>query len=135
MSGKKIFYISLAAVGAFAIYNYLQKQKAAPVFFKKKLKANYNARTIPPFGIFISDENRDNKALIEHEQVHWQQYRDKGLLRFYYDYFTQLKKYGYDNMPMEKVARTNETEYCQNNYTACVRNGTAKTVSNPSFRK
>lgn len=45
-----------------------------------------------------------------------------------------MKQFGYDKMPMEIEARKNESDYCKNNYTECVRNGTAKTVYNPNFR-
>ena len=45
-----------------------------------------------------------------------------------------MKQYGYDKMPMEKEARKNETEYCKENYTGCVRTGQAQTVFNPNFR-
>ncbi len=116
------------------IYNEFQKRSEPNIFYRKNLAGNYNAKTIPPFGIFIKESERGNTALLEHEKVHWKQYREKGLVKFYYQYIKELKTYGYDQMPMEKEARANETEYCKNNYTQCVREGKAKTIHNPKFR-
>lgn len=120
---------------AFLLYNTKQKNRNnAPVFYKKDFVKNYNARTIPPVGIFIKESEKENKALLEHEKVHWKQYQKRGLIKFYTDYYSQLKKYGYDKMPMETEARYNESEYCKKNYTECVRNDKANTVFNPNFR-
>lgn len=117
------------------IYNYIQRKRITPpVYYKNKLIKNYNARTIPPFGIFIKESERNNDELLQHELIHWKQYQEKGLINFYHHYITELKKHGYDNMPMEKEARINESEYCQDNYTECVRSGEAQTIYNPNFR-
>ena len=122
-------------VGLFVTYNYVQRnRKKPPVFYRKKLAKNYNARTIPPFGIFIKEDEKNNKELLEHELTHWKQYEEKGFIDYYVDYTKQMKQFGYDKMPMEIEARKNESDYCKNNYTECVRNGTAKTVYNPNFR-
>lgn len=122
-------------VGGFIIFNIIQRaRKSIPVFFKKSLFKKYNARTIPPFGIYIKESEKDNKELVDHEKVHWKQYQKNGLINYYKNYLKQLKKYGYDKMPMEQAARKNETEYCKQNYTKCVRTGESKTVYNPVFR-
>lgn len=134
-TSTKIISLLAIASGIVITYNIIQRRrKKPPIFFKKELAKNYNARTIPPFGIFIKESEKDNKELIDHEIVHWKQYQNKGLIRFYIDYAKEMKELGYDKMPMEKEARVNESEYCQNNYTECVRNGQAKTVYNPNFR-
>lgn len=96
----------------------------------KKLPFNYNAITVPPFGIFSTS---NEVALIEHERVHWQQYQRMGLLPYYINYAIGSAQ-GYDANPMEMEARANETDYCRANYTACVRSGQAKTIANPRFR-
>ena len=129
---------SLAIAGTIliglVIYNAAQRRRILPpVFVRKTLAKNYNARTIPPFGIFIAESQKDNKALLDHELVHWNQYQKMGLLNFYAQYLSEKKKHGYDNMPMEIEARRNESEHCKTNYTECVRNGTSKTVHNPNF--
>lgn len=121
--------------GIAIIYNAIQrKRNTPPVFYKKKLLNNYNARTIPPFGIYIKDSEKENKELLNHELIHWKQYQDKGLVKYYADYSKQINEFGYDKMPMEKEARVNESEYCKDNYTECVRNGLSNTVHNPNFR-
>ncbi|WP_204343853.1 hypothetical protein [Psychroserpens algicola] len=66
--------------------------------------------------------------------MHWKQYQKKGLIGFYYDYYNELKIYGYDKMPMEIEARFWESDNCKLNYTECVRSGKSVTVFNPDFR-
>lgn len=129
----------LTGIGIFAglaiIYNaYQRRRKDTPIFIRKNLAKNFNARTIPPFGIYVKESEKDNKALIEHEKIHWKQYQERGLINFYSQYAKEIKQYGYDKMPMEKEARKNETEYCKENYTECVRTGQSQTVFNPKFR-
>ena len=129
----------LAATGIIivlvSIYNFHSRmRKNIPVFVRKNLAKNYNARTIPPFGIYVKESEKDNHELLNHEKVHWKQYQEMGLLKFYSKYKSELRKHGYDEMPMEKEARENESEYCKSNYTECVRNGDSKTIYNPNFR-
>lgn len=134
MKTSTIIIGATAVVGLLALFNSAQKKNNNPkIFVKKKLFGNYNARTIPPFGIWITEAQKDNQELINHELTHWKQYQQKGLLKFYSDYKQQFDQYGYDNMPMEIEARANESDFCKLNYTQCVRNGMAKTVFNPNF--
>ena len=132
MNASKII---IGSIIVFIIYNELQKRKPAKVYYRKRLANNYNARTIPPFGIYVLESQKNNSALIDHELIHWKQYQEKGLFKFYNDYLKELNQFGYDSMPMEIAARSNESEYCKLNYTECVRNGKAKTVFEPNFRK
>lgn len=135
MSIGAIVGISVGVIAGFAIYNSIQRRRLTPpIYYRKSLAKNYNARTIPPFGVYIKESERNNKALLEHELVHWEQYRQKGLIGFYRQYHKEMKEHGYDKMPMEKEARYNESEYCQENYTECVRSGMALTASDPMFR-
>jgi len=129
--------ISLLAVGGFILYNEYAKKNKPKIIVRKKLagNTNFNAMTIPPFGIFIDEKQKDNKALLDHEMVHWKQYQELGLLKYYGKYMSETSDGGYDNSAMEKEARTNESGYCQDNYTECVRNGVAQTVHNPNFRR
>lgn len=134
-TGGIIVGIGAGVVGlAFIFYNANQRSKSSSVYFVKNLAGNYNARTIPPFGIYVKESEKNNQELINHELVHWKQYQEKGLLNYYFSYANQMKQYGYDKMPMEKEARVNESEYCKENYTECVRSGMAKAVYNPEFR-
>ena len=134
---KKEYVIlgSIFSVLLFAAYNAYQRQKSPRIYIRKKLSSGYNARTIPPFGIYIDESEQNNQELINHELVHWKQYQKKGLLNYYFRYFNELNEYGYDKMPMEQEARANESKYCKNNYTKCVRSGEANTIYKPDFRQ
>ncbi len=136
MDGKKdILLITGFFVLGLVVYNMIQKKRnQPPLFVRKKLLNNYNARTIPPFGIYLKESEKYNNELLKHELVHWRQYQEKGLINFYRDYFIEMKNHGYDKMPMEKEARKNETPFCQENYTYCVRTGKSNTIQNPKFR-
>ncbi|WP_051364337.1 hypothetical protein [Flavobacterium limnosediminis] len=131
---KPVIALGILAALGFALYNESQKKKRPPVYYRKNLTGGYNAKTIPPFGIYILESQKENKALLEHELIHWKQYQEKGLFKFYFDYYNQYNSYGYDNMPMEIEARANEDDFCRTNYTHCVRNGLAKTIFEPNFR-
>ena len=111
-----------------------RKRKTPPVYYKKSLLGGYNARTLPPFGIYISEQHKGNEALLEHEMKHWEQYEASGVIGYYLSYLYNHLAYGYDANPMEVTARTRESAYCKQNYTECVRNGTAVTIHNKNFR-
>lgn len=119
---------------AFLIYSERQRVKCPGIYFRKKILLGYNARAIAPFGIYIKESEKTNQALLEHELIHWRQFQDLGLVRFYAKYFYQLARFGYDRAPMEIQARANESEYCKLNYTECARSGQSLTVKNSSFR-
>lgn len=127
--------IFVPTVIAFFVYNLIQKnRKDVPVYYKNRLYKNYNARTIPPFGIYVNKKNKNNAELLNHEKIHWKQYQDKGLINYYSEYLNEINNFGYDNSPMEISARINESNYCKTNYTDCVRTGKSKTIFNPHFR-
>ena len=136
MYKKEIYIGGFIALGFFIAYNYKQKKKTPKVYVRKIL-GNYNARTIPPFGIYVSAEQKDNKKILEHEMEHWKQYQRDGLLGFMFKYAKENIFNGYDGNKYEIEARKNtgESIYCQKNYTECVRNGLAKTIYNKNFRK
>lgn len=134
MSVKNIVIGVGLLTGLLVLYNAKQKRNNTPnIYFKKKLRGSFNAITIPPFGIWVLESQKNNQALINHELVHWKQYQEKGYFKFYADLESERQKYGYDLMPMEIEARANENEYCKTNYTECVRTGQSKTVYNPNF--
>jgi len=107
------------------------------VFYLNKLPKNFNAQSIPPFGIFVSKKEKDNQILLNHEKHHWKEYNKRGAILFYLKYFYQYLFYGYDKMPLEIEARkeVKETKFCQENYTECVRTNKAITVQNDKFRQ
>ncbi len=110
--------------------------KIPNILIKKRLPFNYNAQTIPPFGIVLLEKEKDNEMLLRHELVHWLQYQKTGAIIFYLKYVLQKAFYGYDKMPMEIEARklSEEKTNCLTNYTSCVRDGLANTVINKNFR-
>lgn len=73
---------------------------------------------IPPFGTFV-DADHDNTQVREHEDGHYAQWKTMGTPLFYLAYLYEYLVYGYNDMPMEKECRTNETPFCQQNYTTC----------------
>ena len=137
---NKTKYIIIGTIAVsliiFAIYNYRQRHNNYPkIFYKDNLPFNYNANTIPPFGIFISKKEKGNGMLLKHEMVHWNQYQKEGLLKFCFGYIKENIKNGYDGNKYEKEALIKSGEKAIDNYTNSVRNGTALTIYNPNFRK
>ncbi len=129
--------LALIGIGSFIIYNEIQKRNDNPkVFYVNRIPGGFNGCILPPFGILINESQRDNKILIEHEKVHWQQYQREGLLPFLANYWAEHFKHGYDLNPYEIEARlkSGEIPCCLHNYTECVRNGLSLTVHNPNFR-
>ena len=137
MNGKVIgLSVSIGCSLAFIYYCWKQRQNDNPrIFYRENLANNNNARTVPPFGILVKESEKDNRALLEHEMVHWRQFQREGLLRFVFGYAMESATNGYDRNKYEIEARANEVEYCKTNYTECVRNGRSNTVFNPGFRK
>ena len=128
---KKIIIVGIVLY----FFNEYKRNRPPKIYYVKSLPKGYNAQTIPPFGIFIKEEYKNNMELLEHELVHWKQYQRMNLLPFYFQYFKELREYGYDNAPMEIEARFIENDFCKKNYTQCVRDGIAKTISNKNFKK
>lgn len=129
--------ILLAFTGLIIADYMFAKINTKPNFIiKDELPFNYNAQTIPPFGIFITKEQSHNKKLIEHEMTHWKQYNKMGSLLFLLSYLIEKGVYGYDEMPLEIEARkkVGESVFCQKNYSYCVKNGHSITVKNNAFR-
>lgn len=129
--------IAIAGALLFWLYNEKQKRNNNPkVYYVNKIPGGYNGCIIPPFGIFITEAQRNNKVLLEHERVHWMQYQREGLTPFLINYWKEHFKNGYDLNPYEIEARllSGENECCLIDYTSCVREGRSKTVFNPLFK-
>ena len=101
MVNKKV----LLVFGSVLIVDYLLAQVNKPKIYIVDNKKNYNAQVVPPFGIYINKSQSDNNLLLQHEMVHWKQYRRTGAILFYLRYLVENVIYGYDNMPMEIEAR------------------------------
>jgi hypothetical protein len=79
--------------------------KDPKIYYVKYLLPPFRAMTIPPFGIFIKLKYKGNKQILQHDLIHWKQYKRMGLIMYYLRYFIQLIIIGYDTMPMELEAR------------------------------
>lgn len=139
MAGAKkhsVLWFTVGAVGVVALYSAHMRRMPPPLFIRDELPFGHNAMTVPPVGVFVAKRHLGNKRLMLHELQHWKQFQRQGLVKFYYRYFSDLVKHGYDGSPMEKEARqaAGECEGCQNYYTECVRNGFSCTVHEPNFR-
>jgi len=93
------------------------KGKAGPpkVKYVRTLPYPRQAMTVPPFGVFILDKYRGSETIYTHELCHWDQYRARGLRRFYRDYFGHTLKDGYSGNTMEKECYQKENEAESNN--------------------
>lgn len=128
--------IILFTVGFFLWEEHQRKRSQVSVFYVNNLWNNYNAVTVPPFGIFILKSEKGNCALLQHELIHWRQYQQEGLLPFIYNYYRENQMSGYENNKYEIEARieSGELPECIYNYSECVRCGNSITVYNPKFR-
>ncbi len=68
------------------------------------------ASTIPPFGIFIesnyrNENSNDPCSILKHENIHWEQYKRMGLISFHYNYLKCYINSGRINNWMEEEAR------------------------------
>lgn len=68
----------------------------------------YAGITLPPFGMFIVREHINNERLIRHEQAHWRQAQQLGIVKFYVKYLWLSLRHGYRDNPMEVEARAAE---------------------------
>lgn len=60
---------------------------------------------IPHIGIFIKEDYKEDETLLEHELIHWKQYKRMGSIVFLLRYLFQFITIGYDTMPLELEAR------------------------------
>ena len=68
------------------------------------------ASTLPPMGIFIESKFKSEKtnepcSILNHEEIHWEQYKRMGLFSFHFNYFKLYFKKGRINNWMEVEAR------------------------------
>jgi hypothetical protein len=71
-------------------------------------KTGYKGITLPPFGIFITEDRIDNQRLRNHELAHWKQAQELGVVKFYAKYLWLNVRHGYKENPMEVEARKAE---------------------------
>jgi len=121
-------------LGVLAFSYYKRKKSKVSVYYVKSILGNYNGIMIPLIGVFIKESERGNQKLLNHELIHWEQYKREGLIMIP-NYIVENLRNGYDKNPYEIESRVNENDYCKYNYTECVRSGISNTISNPNFRK
>jgi len=119
----------------FIVWKLQRFNKNPTIFYVKKPFGNFNGYILPPFGVVIKNTEKGNTDFLTHELTHWAQWRENGVL-FLIDYYNQQNKNGYklNKYEIEARKKSGESEYCQTNYTECVRSGEAK-AHNPNFRK
>lgn len=64
--------------------------------------------TVKPY-LFVVDP--ENKVLVNHERIHYEQQQKIGLVRFVITYWYQCLKYGYTKAPLELEAAMNEKDF------------------------
>jgi hypothetical protein len=112
--------------------------KKQPYIFYWPYTFQYNGFIIPMVGIVINKSLKDHpnkQNLIDHEMIHWKQYKKYTVILFLFLYLCDVLYHGYDLSLFEIEARYNENKWVKYNYTAAVRQGFAKTPHNPNFRK
>lgn len=63
------------------------------------------------YGIFIHKSKKGDGRILAHELTHTMQFeRFGGIAGFLNEYISQFLKFGYDRMPLEKEARSNENK-------------------------
>lgn len=92
------------------------KKVSPKIFYVRFVIPPFRAMTIPPLGIFVKKNFKNDFQVLQHDLIHWNQYKRMGLILFYFRYLIQLLIIGYDTMPMEMEARQNEDEKTKWNY-------------------
>ena len=100
-----IFLVLILTIIILDIFKY-----PSVVYLPFRIPGKQMAITIPPFGMFIEkqfrDEDRSDPCTVyRHEMEHWKQYKRMGLTSFYYNYLKVYFKYGRFNNWMEREAR------------------------------
>jgi hypothetical protein len=98
---KYVLLFLFVALVVYIVFLDLNKNVNRPTTrIVKRLPHPRSAMTIPPFGILIKEGN-DTKEIRRHEACHWKQYQKLGLLPFYFNYFREHIKNGYDQNAYE----------------------------------
>ena len=90
--------------------------KPPKIYYVKRLIYPFRAMTVPPLGIFIKEDWKDDKQVKTHSDLHWKQYLRMGFFLYYVRYLLQLLIIGYDTMPMEMECRRFDSPHNRWNY-------------------
>ena len=77
------------------------------IYSCKYLK-KFSGISLAPLGVFIRPDRLNDKRLIQHERIHWQQQKEMGILPFYLWYLAEGLWKGYPNISFEREAYENE---------------------------
>jgi hypothetical protein len=94
----------------------MKNKKQPKIYYVSWVIPPFRAMTVPPFGIFVKKKFKGDKQILNHDLIHWKQYKRMGLFMYYFRYFMQLLLIGYDTMPMEMEARQNDDDTTKWNY-------------------
>lgn len=73
-----------------------------------KYLGRFSAITLSPLGVFIKPDLLANKALLNHEKIHWQQQKEMLILPFYVWYVVEWMFKGYRQISFEREAYEND---------------------------
>lgn len=73
-----------------------------------KYLGKFSGITLAPIGIFIKPARLNDPAILNHEQIHWQQQKEMLIIPFYIWYVIEWLFKGYRQISFEKEAYLNE---------------------------
>lgn len=117
---KRYQYAALPETPDKMVRIYYVSAKAFPIF---------RALMIPYIGVFIKKQYENDHTLLEHEMIHWRQFKRMGAIVFLIRYVLQFVFIGYDSMPFELEARQSDESlwnYRQRKWHGMTRKGIAR---------
>ena len=78
---------------------------------KCKYLKKWAAITIGPIGIFINPDRVNNRVLLNHERIHWEQQRKYWYIGFYLKYLYEYLTKGYRNISFEREAYLHQKDF------------------------
>lgn len=73
-----------------------------------KYLGKFSAITLSPLGVFIKPGRLTDRALINHEKIHWQQQKEMLIIPFYLWYVVEWMIKGYREISFEREAYLHE---------------------------
>ena len=73
------------------------------IYSVKWIPGNADAITLPPFGVFVENDDTGDKYLLAHEKGHWQQYQERGFFGFYWWVFKDYVFYGLGRQDSDSI--------------------------------
>ena len=78
---------------------------------KCKYLGKWSAITVAPIGIFINPERVNDKVVLNHERIHWEQQKKYGYIGFYLKYLYEAATKGYRNISFDEEAYEHESDF------------------------